>query len=110
MTLTEIDRKVKKCSKTCKFLFLTMALTWWFGVLCPLGYMDEGKIKWPTTLFWALAGLSLIGLQMVLCNHFDRLRLFYERKRDRILEKHGNISRLPDIRKERTVIHEVRSA
>ena len=110
MTLSQLKKKARTCSRLCKFIFFTICLTWWFGVLTPLGHIQQGDLKWQTCAFWALAGLSAIGLQMLLCDHFDRLKHHYLKKLERWHKKHPPVYEPrygydPDLR-----THEVRSA
>lgn len=111
MTLTQVHRRIKKSKRLRNLLLVTIGLSWYLGVLLPLGYFDEGTIKWQTGVLWALAGLSLIGLQMILCSYLDRLRLVYERKQNRMLRKQRQyVYNLEAGRHKKRILHEVRSA
>lgn len=106
-----LENKIKYYRRWRKITFALICATWYFGGLLPLGCLDQGDIAWTTCLFWCLAGMSLIGLLMLICNRCDRLYLHYQERYERKLaRKRQPVYRLRYAYDQEPMTHEVRSA
>lgn len=105
-----LKNRIKHYKRLCNILLATLIITGYIGVILPLGYMDRGEIKFITFACWGIAGFACIGLQMLICNHFDRLKLLYERKYDRLMAKQPKIYSVNYTQEKDMLSNEIRSA